>query len=451
MKNHVLTVKKQECSRMHPKFGPFKLQCLDKPQDKYTVLNRKGDRAFTFKGKDYQLDLANTDFDVLDDSTYSLVCLLGAQTLWEEILHARTDTNDAACEDKGPFQVMLSQDEGKITFKNKDGDSWHSALSPGPHPEVQWTTVHTQQVSPTATLPTISVDMSTRKDSNRYSILQHSDEDHNTTQMDVDLPHRNTPWQEDSDEEAAQSGDERIPPSLNLKDVCALDTDTADSTLTSPSSISHTSDPFKIFDGTDGQHILNIEIQLQPGAEHLQVLFTETKNLLSYIQQVDKNAQFMSKALQSDGTPYPPLKSPTDKHWPSSFLAAQNWYQSSMGYLFSQEPVSEKQLLARLDSKKGRLKRDATQLSKQNAPEEKGPTAMYATLNLYTTYPDIQRLLNSVNVDLRKNKVKVSLKELQCWESSPKKILCGVNSNLCVDGIKQLLLHKLKELEKRMC
>ena len=76
---------------------------------------------------------------------------------------------------------------------------------------------------------------------------------------------------------------------------------------------------------------------------------------------------------------------------------------------------------------------------------------MYATMNLYTTYPDIQRLLNSVNVDLRKNKVKVSLKELQCWESSPKKILCGVNSNLCVDGIKQLLLHKLKELEKRLC
>ena len=72
-----------------------------------------------------------------------------------------------------------------------------------------------------------------------------------------------------------------------------------------------------------------------------------------------------------------------------------------MGYLFSQDPVSEKQLLARLDTKKGRLKRDATQLSsKQNTPEEKGPTAMYATMNLYTKYPNIQRLLDSVNVDL---------------------------------------------------
>jgi hypothetical protein len=451
MKRHVLKVKKQEFSRMHPKFGPFKLQCLDKPQDKYTVLNRKEDRAYTFKGKDYQLDLNNTDFDVQDTSTYSLVCLLGAQTLWEEILQARTDTNASASEDKGPFQVMLSQDEGKITFKNKDGDTWQSAFSPGPQPEAPWTTVHTHQALPAATHPKITADMPIVTNSNRYSILQHNDKDHNTTQMDVDLPPRSTLWQEESDEEAAQSGDERTPPSLNLKDVCVLDTDTADSTLTSPSSVTHTSDPFKILDGTDGQHLLNIEIQLQPGAEHLQVLFTETKNLLSYIQQVDKNAQFMSKALQSDGSPYPPLKSPTDKHWPSSFLAAQNWYQSSMGYLFSQDPVSEKQLLARLDTKKGRLKREATQLSKQSALEEKGPTAMYATMNLYTTYPDIQRLLDSVNVDLRKNKVKVSLKELQCWESSPKKILCGVNSNLCVDGIKQLLLHKLKELEKRMC
>ncbi len=76
---------------------------------------------------------------------------------------------------------------------------------------------------------------------------------------------------------------------------------------------------------------------------------------------------------------------------------------------------------------------------------------MYATMNLYTTYPNIQQLLDSVNVDLRKNKVKVSLKELQCWESSPKKILCGVNSNLCVEGIRQHLLHKLKELEKSGC
>jgi hypothetical protein len=449
MKSHVLTVKKQECSRMHPKFGPFTLQCIDHKTDKYTVLNRKEDRAYTFKGKDYTLDLQDTDFELQDASTYYFVCLLGAPTLWEEVMQARTDNNSEASMDKGPFRVNLSHNKDTIIFQNKEGNTWQSTLSPGPNPDTPWTQISTQQgLSPT----TVTTDKLPTTDTNRYSILQHKDAGLSTTQMDIDFPPRESPWQAESDDDAAQSGDERAPPSLNLQDVCPMDTDTAESTLTNPSSLSNTTDPFKILDGTNGQYLLNIEIQLQPGAEHLHVLFTETKNLLSYIQQVDSDAQFMSKVLQSDGSPYPPLKSPSDKHWPSSFLAAQNWYQSSMGYLFRQDPVSEKQLLARLDNKKGRLKRDATRLStKHDTKEEKGPTSMYTTMNLYTKYPNIQRLLDSVNVDLRKNKVRVSLKELQCWESSPKKILCGVNSNLCVTGVRQLLLHKLKELEKKLC
>ena len=450
MKSHVLKVKKQECSRMHPKFGPFTLQCLDQKQDKYTVVNRKEDRAYTFKGKDYLLDVSDTNFDLQDASTYAIVCLLSAQTLWEDLIQARTTNNGDANEDKGPFRVHLSHNKDMITFQNKDGNTWQSTLSPGPHPETPWSPVSTRRGS--TAQPTIHPDNSPTNNTNRYSILQHRDANTSTTQMDIDLPPGESPWQTESDDDAAQSGDERTPPSLNLHDVCALDTDTAESTLTNPSSLSHTTDPFKILDGSDGQYLLNIEIQLQPGTEHLHVLFAETKNLLSYIQQVDGDAQFMSKVLQSDGSPYPPLKSPSDKHWPSSFLAAQNWYQSSMGYLFRQDPVSEKQLLARLDNKKGRLKRDATRLStKQDTQEEKGPTSMYTTMNLYTKYPNIQRLLDSVNVDLRKNKVRVSLKELQCWESSPKKILCGVNSNLCVTGVRQLFLHKLKELEKKLC
>ena len=30
-------------------------------------------------------------------------------------------------------------------------------------------------------------------------------------------------------------------------------------------------------------------------------------------------------------------------------------------------------------------------------------------------------------------------------------MMCGVNSNLCVAGVQQLLSHRLKELEKKMC
>jgi len=404
------------------------------------------------KGKDYLLDLQGTNLDLHDLTTYSFVCLLSAQTLWEEVLQARANNQEEAIEAKEPFRVLLSPDNSIITFQNKDGNTWQSTLSPGPPPETPWTTIPRQHGSSAINYPTVTAEKLTPPDTNRYSILQHRDSDYSTNQMDIDTPTKDSQWKEESDEEAAQSGDERTPLPLKLQDVCAMDTDTAGSTLTNLSSLSHTTGPSKVLDGTDGQYLLNIEIQLQPGMEHLQVLFTETKTLLSYIQQVDKDAQFISKALQTNGSPYPPLKSPTDKHWPSSYLAAQNWYQSSMGYLFRQDPISDKQLIARLDSKKGRLKRDATQLStKKDTHEEKGPTSMYATMNLCTKYPNIKQLLDSVNVDLRKNKVRVSLKELQCWESSPKKILCGVNSNLCATGVRQLLLHKLKELEKKMC
>ena len=66
--------------------------------------------------------------------------------------------------------------------------------------------------------------------------------------------------------------------------------------------------PNKVFDGTNNQYLLNVEIQLKPGVEHLQVLFTETKSLLSYIQWVDSSAKFMSKAVQPDGPPIPHYK-----------------------------------------------------------------------------------------------------------------------------------------------
>jgi hypothetical protein len=76
MKKHVLLLKKQETSRMHPIFGPFTIQCLDVDGGKYTILNRKEDRAYTFKGCDYHLETARTNFDLDDTATYSAVRLL---------------------------------------------------------------------------------------------------------------------------------------------------------------------------------------------------------------------------------------------------------------------------------------------------------------------------------------------------------------------------------------
>jgi hypothetical protein len=76
---------------------------------------------------------------------------------------------------------------------------------------------------------------------------------------------------------------------------------------------------------------------------------------------------------------------------------------------------------------------------------------MYVMLSLYTTLTNISALIDSMNIDLRKSNMWVSLKSLQCWESNSKKMMCSVQSGLCVAGVSQLLLHWLKEMEKKLC
>ena len=152
----------------------------------------------------------------------------------------------------------------------------------------------------------------------------------------------------------------------------------------------------------------------------------------------------MSKNTHLDGTPYPPLTSPTDSMWPTSYLAAQNWYQTSMGYLFQQDPITEAQLSARLDNRHNKtLKTPRSTAKHLESQLENGPVSMYATLNLFTSIPKIDKLVEAVNIDLRKSKVKLSLKDLQCWEFYPKKMMCGVNGGLCISGVQQILLHRL--------
>jgi hypothetical protein len=451
MKEHVLLLKRQETSRMHPKFGPFTIQCLDVDGDKYTILNRKEDRAYTFKGRDYQLETTGTNFDLDDMATYSAVCLLGTNLLWEELLVTQDNQVLEASAENGPFRILATEkDNAIIIFQNAVGHTWQSTLSTGPPPDPAWQTIPKRRNSHSPTADGTTGIRSHTASLNSFAILQHRDGTNTFNQMDVDSPFHSSAWKdEDSDGDAAHSGDEKTPTPMNISEASTANSNIEEATTpTTPAQSSS-----KVFDGTNGQYLLNVEIQLQPGVEHLQVLFTETKTLLSYVQQVDTQAKFMSKAQQPDSTPFPPLLSPSDKHWPSSYLTAQNWYQTSMGYLFQQDPITEQQLSSRLESKKNLRTQESTKSSKkqENKLENKGPTSMYATVNLYTAYPNIHKLVESVNVDLRKNRVRVSLKELQCWESSPKKMLCGVNSGLCATGVRQLLLHKLKELEKKMC
>jgi hypothetical protein len=196
-----------------------------------------------------------------------------------------------------------------------------------------------------------------------------------------------------------------------------------------------------------------VEIQLQPERDHIDVMFSETKKLLDYVQALDPTAKFMSRGLGPDKNPLPPLTSSSCPHWPHNYASATGWYQTTTGYIFSLPPISEKQLQSRLDARRNRNTTDASskKSKKGHEREERGPTSIYVTVNLFSSLPNITTLLDSMNIDLRKSNIRVSAKALQCWESNSKRMICSIQNGLCVGGVKQLLLHRLKEMEKKLC
>jgi hypothetical protein len=189
-------------------------------------------------------------------------------------------------------------------------------------------------------------------------------------------------------------------------------------------------------------------------------MLDELRHLLDYVQILDPSAVFVSRGLKPDKTPLPNLDSSKSPYWPTTYASAIGWFQSSTGYVFKQKPVSETQLAARLETRRNRSplndSEDTTgtkhhKTRKGSEKEDRGPTSVYVTVNLYSSIPDIKLIIESMNRDLRKSNIRVSIKALQCWESQSKKMLCSVQSNLCLVGVKQLLLHRLKETEKKHC
>lgn len=160
----------------------------------------------------------------------------------------------------------------------------------------------------------------------------------------VDIRAHTLNWIEDeSDSDAAKSGNEKSPPKINLQDISVRDSDTKASMLTTPTTPANMSRLSKKFDGSDGKYLINFEIQLQPDLEHLEVLFKETKAVLVYMQQVNPTARYMPKPDSSHAAPF---SSPTDPSWSTCHLAALSWYQTSTGYLFHQAPITDRQLTA---------------------------------------------------------------------------------------------------------
>jgi hypothetical protein len=182
-------------------------------------------------------------------------------------------------------------------------------------------------------------------------------------------------------------------------------------------------------------------------------MLAETKRLLDGMDMVTK---FEAWGLDKDQKRLPDLTSSLSPHWPHNYVTLMGWYKTSIGYIFSLPPIFETQLQIRLESCRYRFLKDGLEKKCRKSKltpdkETRGPTAMYVTLNLYTTLSNILALINSMNIDLRKSNMRVSPNSLQCWESNSKKMLCSIQSGLCVAGVSQLLLHLLKEMEKKLC
>jgi len=202
-------------------------------------------------------------------------------------------------------------------------------------------------------------------------------------------PHTPEWLEEDSDGEAACSGDEKSPPKKNLKDIAPTPSIATTLSTTACSSLSHNTDPTLVIDPSSGQHLITVEIQLQPGKEHLEVLLEETKRFLDYVQELYSTAKFVSRGLDANNKPFPDLTSSKNKHWPKKFAMAQNWFQVSAGFVFSQPPITEKQLQACLEMRRNRFRSNDAEVkrkksTKGNDKEDKWPTAVYVTMNLFS-------------------------------------------------------------------
>ena len=139
-----------------------------------------------FKGRDYHLDTAGTNFDLEHPTTYSVVCLLGAKMFWEDSLHPQVATPNVN-NTVGPFQIpLVGMDNATITLQNPSGQTWQSTLSTDPSSESVWQTPAKCRLS-ALSASTFGTSKSPQVATiNRFAILQHNPVD--LTQMETDNP-----------------------------------------------------------------------------------------------------------------------------------------------------------------------------------------------------------------------------------------------------------------------
>ena len=154
-----------------------------------------------------------------------------------------------------------------IAFQNALGRTWQSTLSTDSHWEPVWQTPAKHGLS---TLPTSGSGTSKSPhlpSINRFAILQHKTA--TLAQMVTDNLFSHSTWtDDDSDGDAAHSGDEKTPVPMNLADFTASFSATEGITKT-PANSFQIGNSTNVFDDGKNQYLLNVEIQLKLGVEHL--------------------------------------------------------------------------------------------------------------------------------------------------------------------------------------
>ena len=153
----------------------------------------------------------------------------------------------------------------------------------------------------------------------------------------------------------------------------------------------------------------------------------------------------------------PLLSDINDNSFLCDYLAANKYLKVTNAWLLSQASAGN-------DTPKKRFLSLQTDLHTNEKRERRrkgknlkcigGPTALWAILEIHTVFQSscIQEAFTGADIGLSSlKKVKVVLKQLQCWDSSPKYALLGVNNRLNPVGVELTLSRHLKLIKKKLC
>ena len=255
-------------------------------------------------------------------------------------------------------------------------------------------------------------------------------------------------------EDAIDSDNDVMTEKKNLQDIVneSVATPLTDaSTFSTPSNMSNISTFTETLEPNSGQFILQVTIQLVPKQDHVDTMVEGIKTVLASFKKLDANAHFISKELNARGSHLEPIVSPSDKHFPSDYITFEQYFQCTNPWAISEHPISEKTLQARLDRQRNRTKNQDGDKKRSNTKEDKGPTALYVNVHLGSHYPNMMNAITTLNIDLRKKNIRLQLKSVQCWNSASKRIIISTQTGLCEKGVKTVLVHRLKAIEKRLC